>query len=127
MRLARLVERELCPHDGPYDSAFQEAEDVLPAPLAELRVPADQPAEVEAVHADVAADEPGRAHVLPEPACVPDRDRGSHRLKEGERRGEDVAADEVEDRVDRVELAEVVVGDRLDRAERARQLELLLA
>ena len=69
-----------------------------------------QPAEVEAVDADVAADEPGRAHVLPEAAGVADRDRAAERLQQAERRREDVAADEVEDDVHLLELAELVVG-----------------
>ena len=42
-------------------------------------------------------------------------------------RREHVAADEVEDGLDRLELADRVVRHRLDRAERARELELLLA
>ena len=75
--------------------------------------------------ADVAADEPGRAHVLPHAAGVADRDRGPERLQEAERVAKTSTADEVEDDVDGLELAELLVRDRLDGTERARQLELL--
>ena len=66
-------------------------------------------------------------HLLPHPACIADGDRRAHRLQQTERRREDVAADEVEDRVDLLELADLLVRHRLDGAERARQLELLRA
>ena len=58
MRLGGLLERELCADDRPHGAAFPEAEDVLRGALDELGIAADQPAEVEAVDADVAADEP---------------------------------------------------------------------
>ena len=127
MRLARLLERKLVPDHGAHDATFPELQDVARRLLDELRVAADQPAEEEALHADVAADEPGRAHVLPEPSRVADRDRGAERLQQLERAREDVAADEVEDRRDGLELADLVVRHCLDGAERAREVELLRA
>ena len=65
------------------------------------------------------------ADVLPEPARVADRDRGSQRAEEPQRGREDVAAHEVEDDVDLVERAELVVRHALDGAQRTRQLLLL--
>ena len=57
-------------------------EDVLRAALDQLGIASDEPAQVEAVDPDVAADEPRRADVLPHAAGVADRDRGSHRFQE---------------------------------------------
>ena len=55
-----------------------------------------------------------------------DRDRRAERRKILSDAANRLAADGVEDDVDRLELVEAVVGDRLGGAERARQLELLL-
>src|SRR5919106_4018263 len=125
--LPRLLERKLVTDDRPHDGTFPELQDVARGLLDELRVQAEQPAQVEALHADVPADQPRGAHVLPEPARVSDRDRRAEWPQERERAREPLAADEVEDRFDRLELAEPVVGHRLDGTERAREVELLLA
>src|SRR5262245_10787112 len=117
MRLGRLLERKLCTDDRPDRTVLPELEDVSCRTLDEVGTPAHQPVQEEAVYTDVAPDEPSWAHVLPEPAGVADRDRGAERLHEPERRDEDLAADEVEDRVDGLELGDLLVRHALDRSE----------
>ena len=79
-----------------------------------------QPPEVEALDADVAADEERRIDRLPEPAGKADRDGGSERAQELDRVREQLPADLVEDDVDRLDRVELVLGDRLPRTERER-------
>ena len=62
----------------------------------ELGPQAGQPAEVEAVHGHVAADEQLRAHVGPGPGGVADGDDGAERVQHPQRVGEDGAAGRVE-------------------------------
>src|SRR5262245_17918225 len=127
MRLGRILEGEFVPDDRSDSATFPEPEDVLGGAGDERRIAADEPPEVEAVDADVAADEPGGVELLPHAARVADGNGRAHRLQESERLLEDTAADEVEDDVDLVELCDALVGHGLDGAQRARELELLLA
>ncbi len=76
----------------------------------ELRVVLHQPAEKEALHADVAPDEPLHARIRPEAGRKPDRNDVAERLQDREGLRERVAADGVEDDVDR-ERVELVVPD----------------
>src|SRR5262249_41114084 len=120
------LERELCTDDRPDRTLLPELQDVSCRTLDEVGPSAHQSVQEEAVYPDVAADEPSRAYVLPETAGVADRDRGSQWLHEPERCDEDLAADEVEDRVDGLELGDLLVGHALDRSEGARKVELRL-
>src|SRR5918995_5380839 len=126
VRLGRLVERELGADDRPDRSSLPEDEQLTHLVAHELGPEAQQPPEVEADHAEVAADEPRRVDRLPGAAGEADRDRDAERAQRAEARGEDRAADGVDRDVDVVQLADLLVRDRADRAELARQLELLV-
>jgi hypothetical protein len=58
MGLCGVVQRELCADDWTHSAGFPETEDVLGGALDAVGIATDQTAEVEAVDADVAADEP---------------------------------------------------------------------
>ena len=85
-----------------------------------------QPAEIEALHTDVAADEVRGIDLWPRPAREADPDHDPEREDEAERVGEQLPADRVEHDVHGLELAEAVVGDGLGCSEREGQLELRL-
>ena len=91
----------------------------------DVRPPLHQSAEVEPLHADVTPDEERGVERLPQPACEPDRDRDTERAQQSDRIGEELPADRIEDDVDRLDLGQPLVGHRLPRAERERELELL--
>ena len=86
---------------------------------------AHEPAEVDALDADVAPDEVRRLHLGPHPGREADRDELAERLEPRDRRLEQVAADRVDDDVDAQVLGDLVVEIRLGGAELAAEVELL--
>src|SRR6476619_1247239 len=63
MGFCGVVQRELCADDRTHGAGFPETEDVLGGTLDAVGIATDEAAEVEAVHSDVAADEPGGIHL----------------------------------------------------------------
>src|SRR5438552_16252991 len=86
----------------------------------ERRLQLHQPAEEDADHRHVAADEPLHARIGPQPAGEADGDDRPERVQERERTGEDLAADRVDDHVD-AQVVDLVVAHRLVGAELARE------
>ena len=124
-RLVRLLERELGADDRVERAAPPEREQLVHLLLDELRLEAHQPTEVEALDADVPADEPRRVDLLPGAAGEADPDRDAERAQRLDARREDLAADRIEGDVDVVELADLLVAHRPLCAELPRELELL--
>ena len=126
VRGLRLGERVLGSDDGPDRAAPPERDQLTGLLLDELRLEAHQPTEVEALDADVAADEPGRVDRLPGAAREADSDRDAERPQRLQAGREDRAADRIERHVDVVELADLLVADRRLGAQLPRERVLLL-
>src|SRR5215204_2465222 len=124
--LVRLLERELGTDNRPERPAPPEGQQFVDLEPDEVGAEAHQPPEVEALDADVAADEPCRIDRLPGAAREADPDRDAERAQRLDAGGEHRAADRVEGDVDVVQLRDLVVGDGAVRAQLSRELALLL-
>src|SRR4051794_36840316 len=124
-RVVDLFERQLGADERLEGAAVPEVEQLGERLAHDLRAQRGQPAEVEAVDGDVAADEELRADVAPRAGGEADRDDRAERVQRLQRVGEDGAADRVEDVVDLDRRRELVVAVGLLRAELERDLLLL--
>ena len=108
-----LGERELCADHGLHRAGGPQFEE-LPGSLDDdVGPPRHQPAEVEALDADVPAHEQRGVELLPPAARVADGDERAERREDGDARREEVAADWVHDDVRAHRLGELVVAERL--------------
>src|SRR4051812_43865098 len=98
-RVVHLLERELGADVRLDRACVPQLQQLLDGAAHDLRLQRRQPAEVEAVHGDVAADEELRVHVVPHPRGEADRDDRAERVEHAQRVGEDLAAERVDDDV----------------------------
>src|SRR5690348_17458409 len=99
MSLLRRGERQAVP-DGRVDAPrAPELEELRDAATHELKIVANEAAEVHAGDRDVAADEPLDARVLPGAPREPDRDDRPQGPQQRQRPGEHLAAHRIEDGV----------------------------
>ena len=114
------------PTSGVNAPVCQSAEQLADRAADELRVEPQQPPEVEALHADVPADEARRVR---SPATAPPRSRARAATPSGFSRAialrEELAADRVDDHVGLEVVGQLVVDVRLGCAELAAHVELL--
>src|SRR5579872_5556252 len=126
MAVGGLLERKLRADDRPDGTFGPDSDELVGGPAHHVRPVRHQPAEVEALHADVASDEQCRVERLPYPGREADRDQGPERIQDLDARLEHRASDRVDHDICPNLSGEILVAVRLLRTERAGELAFLL-
>src|SRR5438128_6771304 len=124
VRVGGLLERELGADDRMNRTLAPEGHELVDRLAHDVGPMGHQPAEVEPVHGDVAADEQRRIDGRPRSAGEADRDDRAQRMQQLEAALEELAAHRVDDHVG-VHIVELVIRPCLVCTDLTRDLELL--